>query len=98
MLQYNRFIGLLRPGEGRKEGNMDKIKYYNRTREFCGPVEDAATDNPVIYAIIQAYAHGLIVTREEALSQMVVHLSRDWQEEQKRSVEMAAKFATPMTI
>lgn len=77
---------------------MNETQMHDRAREFRGPVEDAAIHNPVIYAIIQAYVHGRIVTREEALSQMVVQLSRDWREEQQRCFDMVMKNAGPGII
>lgn len=57
---------------------MDEHQFHQRLRDFSGPISDAAMANPVINRVIKEYAHGAIITKEEALSRMVVLLAADW--------------------
>lgn len=56
----------------------ERIEYEKRLREFDGPIARIAMNNPCVNRIVGLYATGEIVTREEALSQMVVHLAKDF--------------------
>ncbi len=47
----------------------------SRVCEFPGPLRDLYQNNVVVNKIIDAYAYGSIVTREEALCQMVIALA-----------------------
>lgn len=58
-----------------------------RLAEFNGPIAEIAVNNVAVNQIAQSYARGDIVTREEALSQMVVALARNWTEVQRRAME-----------
>lgn len=55
---------------------MTREDYLKRCHDFDGPIADIARDNPIVRCIADSYCTGMIVTKEEALSQMVVHLSR----------------------
>jgi hypothetical protein len=68
--------------------NRNPEIYYKRLGDFSGPIQDLSRDNPVIYRVICAYASGEIITREEALSQMVVMLAKDWTEQHKRLFDL----------
>lgn len=52
-------------------------------------IRDISKHNPIVRAIINAYMAEQIVTREEALCRMVVELSKDWRDEQRRAYETA---------
>ena len=67
---------------------MEEITFRDRCLSFEGPIMDASRDNPVIHRIIQEYAIGHIITKEEALSQMVVMLATNWQAQQRKAFEM----------
>ena len=65
----------------------DRYEYEKRLREFDGPLARVAMNNPCVHRIVKLYATGEIVTREEALSQMVVQLAKNWDEAMKASFE-----------
>lgn len=44
---------------------------------------------------MELYARGEIVTKEEALSQMVLTLAKDWQQVQQRAFELMALSTFP---
>jgi hypothetical protein len=67
-------------------------------REFNVPILDAANNNPVIYQIIKEYGIGRIITREEALSQMVVLLAKDWNQIKQQAFDMAMRLGVPQEI
>jgi hypothetical protein len=75
---------------------MKAHDYYDRIRSFSGPIADLGMNNPLVRQIMEQYAHGLIITKEEALSQMVVQLAKDWTELQRRAYEMAAYLTVPV--
>lgn len=54
-----------------------------RMAEFPGPIQNLAQQNPLIRSIVECYAHGTIITREEALCRMVMELSRNWEKQRK---------------
>jgi hypothetical protein len=66
---------------------MSKYEYNERCQHFRGPLEELAYTNPVVMNVIQAYARGDIITKEEALSQMVVMLSKDFGSMRDRYLE-----------
>lgn len=68
---------------------FERALCIKREQEFTGPILSAARHNPIIAKVIHAYAHGEIITREEALSQMVMLLSKDWNEEKRKAMEFA---------
>lgn len=57
---------------------MKPYQVYERQNEFDGPISVLAENNPGIQRIIKQYAFGEIVTREEALCQMILLLAKDW--------------------
>lgn len=77
---------------------MDTREMTQRMREFNGPVMDAALNNPLIYTIIREYGMGRIVTREEALSQMVVLLCKDWGKIREGHIKMMMEYSRPRTV
>jgi hypothetical protein len=65
--------------------NDEEIMRRNRMREFPQHIQQIAMQNPLIYQIVTAYAVGQILTREEALCQMVVQMSKDWDALQQKA-------------
>lgn len=61
------------------------------------PILNVSYHNPVVRSLMDAYNAGHIITKEERLSRMVVHLARDWIEMQEQAFE-AAMRATPFLI
>lgn len=76
--------------------NRDQVNL--RRMEFRGPILDLGYNNPVIAKVIDAYAAGEIVTKEEALSKMVTMLAENWSEVSKRYFEMAMATSIPLTV
>lgn len=48
-----------------------------------------------MYRIIEEYAQGNIITKEEALSQMVVGLAKTWTELQDRHIDLVRRSVFP---
>lgn len=72
-----------------------QMKKELRWREFSGPIMDLAMHNSIIRRILDCYVAGQIITKEEALSQMVVALATDWDERKKLSYDLALKATIP---
>ena len=62
--------------------------YRQRHSEFPDPIMQLAMYNPLIHRIIDQYAHGEILTREEALCQMVVNLANQNNDMEKNLMEL----------
>jgi len=74
-------------GYSRGMGRTSEILYHRRRDEFLGPISMIARNSAAVHEIIDLYARGDIVTKEEALSQMVKALAarcRDSEEEWRR--------------
>jgi len=76
----------------------DEHARRNRMAEFNGPINDIALDNPIVARMIDCYAHGQIVTREEALSQMVVALANTTSDLQKQCMKLLLTSPQPMSV
>lgn len=74
----------------------DEISRRRRLAEFAGPIGLLAQNNPIMERVLMEYAYGNIITKEEALSRMVVMLATDWQEQQKRAFELAQCGVVPV--
>jgi hypothetical protein len=61
-----------------KVPRLTQSLYLARFHQFDGPIGDLYHTNPVVHRIIQMYVQGQIVTKEEALSQMVIDLAQNW--------------------
>ncbi len=57
--------------------NISEALYRRRRRDFEGPIHEIGIHEPIVHRILMRYAKGEIVTKEEALSQMVVDLARN---------------------
>jgi hypothetical protein len=90
--------GQMITGPSITESDWGRFHWEKRAAEFAGPIAAISRNNPLIHQIIQRYAHGEIITKEEALSQMVVLLAKDWTEIQKRAYEMAALMTVPTVV
>lgn len=65
---------------------MTEHQKQDRWREFSGPIMDLAPNNPVIHRIISSYVAGEIITKEEALCQMVVCLATHWERQRVETI------------
>lgn len=77
---------------------MSEEQYCACIDRLPEPIRDIGTRNPLIYRICQEYATGHILTLEEALCQMVVHLDRDWDAQRRRAYELAMLQAVPIMV
>lgn len=68
-----------------KPTNYDE--YEKRMCSFDTPLLKAGDENPLVHRIMKEYAIGHIITKEEALSQMVVGLFKEWTDVHKRYCE-----------
>lgn len=57
-------------------------------------IRAVANHNLVVHNLIQAYAHGQIITKEEVLCQMVIALSKDWSEAKRQAYESYQMLGT----
>lgn len=62
---------------------MDPRK-YEKHMEFPSKIRELSMNNVIIKRIIDDYAMGGILTREEAWARMVEMLARNWADEQRR--------------
>jgi hypothetical protein len=62
--------------------------FRRRLEEIPGPIRELGMENPLIHQIIDQYAVGSIITKEEALCQMIVGLSKNWSELSKKHFEI----------
>jgi hypothetical protein len=62
--------------EGNEVSNAERERIFrHRLGEFPEPIQRIAHNNHLVHQIIQSYTHGQIITRDEALCQMVVCLA-----------------------
>lgn len=54
---------------------MDRLQQIERRKHFEGHILDLALHDPIVKRCVDEYSYGSILTREEALSRMVVMLS-----------------------
>lgn len=72
-------------------------EYQQRLAHFDGPLMHLIYDNTAVCRIAKMYARGEIVTKEEALSQMVIHLARNWEAEAERYLRYQMMFGPAQT-
>jgi hypothetical protein len=77
---------------------MNEQDYFYRRRQFDELTQKLGREDIIVHRVIEAYAHGSIVTKEEALCQMVVYLSHDWKREQDKYMEIIRTNVFPQTI
>jgi hypothetical protein len=65
----------------------DPELFHRRAAEFGPQISELSLHNPLIYEVIQQYARGMIITKEEALCRMVVELGQNWEEKQRQAFE-----------
>jgi hypothetical protein len=70
---------------------MTELLYRKRLQEFEA-IAQWIDQNPAVQQIAKLYANGTIATREEALFQMIIHLCKDWGEQNRRNYELAMQF------
>lgn len=78
---------------------MNRDLYHERLNQFPKQITDLYGDDPIIHSVLEAYAHGGIITKEEALYRMVVELSRTTDSYKKdliRQVQLAGIAAFPV--
>lgn len=68
---------------------------WDRLGEFNGPIAVAALDNPEIKQIADLYAKGEIVTKEEALCQMVLALAKSLQRSREELLKIVNSSLFP---
>ena len=78
--------------------NANKIDLRNRWADIPEMVRILANDNPVVERCIAEYVHGRIVTKEECLCQIIMALSRTWDEQRCRAIEAALRAPTPVIL
>lgn len=59
-----------------------------RWEEMPAPIRELSHNNPLVHDILHRYAIGIIITKEEALCQMIVGLSRDWAKQKADYIEL----------
>lgn len=69
--------------------------YEKRFRDFPEPIQELFQESPVVARVIQLYAHGDIITKEEALCRMVIELSKDVEHARRNMIEMMSRSAIP---
>lgn len=76
----------------------ERYERQYRYHEIPGPIRDLQHKNIVINRLIGEFVSGHIVTKEELLCQLVIHLARDWNEEYNRLVDMMQKGIGPTSL
>lgn len=74
---------------------MNRHVLQQRYEEIPQRVRELSTTNPLVKRVIDLYIGGEIITKEEALCQMVVGLSKDWAEVSRRHFEIVMQMPTP---
>lgn len=74
------------------------IKYDQRMFEFCEPIRRIGLHNPTVMAIMEVYARSQILTMNEALSRIVVELSRCEENANERLRGFMQNSARPIFI
>lgn len=62
--------------------------YERRANEFPEKIRRLAMNNSIVRRVFDMYVHEQILTKEEALLQMVVHLAEMSDEQMKRNIEL----------
>ena len=70
---------------------LSPIEIRSRYEDFPTPIRVIGQNVPVVRMVLDLYAHGQIVTREEALCQMIVELSKVSNQAEIKMMELAAK-------
>lgn len=82
------------------EPQMSREIYRERINQFPRQIVDLSNDNPIIHTVLQAFAHGAIITKEEALYRMVIELARtsdSYKNDLIKQVQMMAIKGFPLT-
>lgn len=54
---------------------MNETTYYRRRRDFHD-IQDLVDNNPIVGRFVTMYSHGVIITKEETLLQIVKELAK----------------------
>lgn len=65
-----------------------------RFEEFPQPIQEIGHHNPFVRRVMDMYAHGQIVTFEEALCQMIVELSTDREKRTRELMDLHMRATT----
>ena len=60
------------------------------------PVRNIGVQNPLVHNLIQQFARGQIITKEECLCQIIIGLSRDWDSLNKQHLDFIMQSTQPM--
>ncbi len=72
--------------------------YRRRLAQFPEPIQVIAEKNSLVQRVVGMYAHGQILTLEEALCRMVVELSSDWDARTRELFELHGRLTFPAII
>lgn len=75
---------------------MNERDYYARLDKVPEPIKHIGLNNPLVSRLITEFCAGNIITLDEMLCQMIVGLSKGWDEHRKRIYELAASSTFPM--
>lgn len=78
--------------------NVTRELYMQRMAQFEPPIHEIAHNNVIVNRVLEMYARFDIITKEEALSQMVVLLAKDWKQEQDRYVALVSMGPPPVVV
>ena len=73
--------------------NTEQIR--RRIGDFPEPVRDLRYTHPIVQRITDMYAHGQIITLDEALCQMVVAIASDAELSRKREMDLMMRSTLP---
>ena len=58
--------------------SLDRFQKDQRWQEIPAPIRNVAERNALVSSMLSRYAAGQIITKEEALCQIIVGLATDW--------------------
>lgn len=77
---------------------MNREYVQQRWERVPEPIRELSRDNPVVFDVCNRFVNGQIVTWEEALSQMVLLLSKDWERQKRDYLDLVAMNVLPLKI
>lgn len=78
--------------------STDELDYRARWQRIPEPILRVSHHNPLVHRICTQFAIGEICNWEEALCQMVLGLSRNWAEQERRAFEAMMCAVPPIVI
>lgn len=76
----------------------DQQEFERRADSFDYPIRKLGMTNVFVHRIIQEYACGHIVTKEEALCQMIIGLCTSWTELQEKYCSIMMDITRPVIV